>query len=155
MKADLDLSVGVSPTDIRILELERIAAEHGGLLKAADIVEVARDPENPLHSCFEWRDTVAARKHRLWQARQLIAVTVKYALVKGEDRDVRVFVSLTTDRREGGYRAITAVLSNRSQKAQLLADALEDLRRLELKYSELKELAEVFQASRKFRDAFG
>ena len=143
-----------SLTQIRAAELRRIAAEHGGVLKPEDVVEEAKDPDNPLHSAFEWSNTEAARKYRLWQARQLISITVRYSEVKGEARDVRVFVSLKSDRKEeGGYRETVAVLTNPNYRAQLLADAREDLRRMELKYGELVELAAVFKASRKFREA--
>lgn len=43
-----------------------------GRITPALIVEVARDPESPLHQCFEWDDSIAAERHRLDQARRLL-----------------------------------------------------------------------------------
>jgi hypothetical protein len=46
-------------------------------MPAEAVVDAARDPTSPLHSYFEWNDTVAAEQYRLHQARSLIrAVTV-------------------------------------------------------------------------------
>jgi len=41
-------------------------------LTATEVVNTAKDENNPLHSCFEWDDTVAGEKYREQQARQLI-----------------------------------------------------------------------------------
>ena len=131
-----------------IAELKRIAADHGGELKPEDVVAEARIETSPLHDIFEWDDTEAAHQYRIWQARQLIRVTVTY-LPNGEGKTpMRVFVSLTPDRsREGGgYRATADVLSNARMRAQLLGDALAEIDRFKAKYSALNELAEVFAA---------
>jgi hypothetical protein len=49
-----------------------------GRVAPEDVVEYADDPASPLHSAFEWDDTVAAQQHRLAQARSLIkAVRVR------------------------------------------------------------------------------
>ena len=42
-------------------------------LHAEDVVAAARDPLSPLHSKFQWDDSKAAHRYRLWQARQIIA----------------------------------------------------------------------------------
>jgi hypothetical protein len=62
-------------------------------------------------------------------------------------------VSLSPDRDEegGGYREIIAVLSDKGMRRQALEDALSELSAFEQKYAHLKELAEVFMASKKAR----
>ncbi len=76
-------------------QLQTIRDEHGALSPAL-VVEVARDPEHPLHGRFEWDDTLAAEKWRLEQAGQLLRVTFRpdpkkpvdlraFVAVKGED----------------------------------------------------------------------
>lgn len=50
---------------------ERIEAETGRCT-AEDLLNSARDPESPLYKEFEWDDTVAAEKYRIWQSAQLI-----------------------------------------------------------------------------------
>src|SRR5262245_1704533 len=132
-------------------ELKRIARDHGGILKAADVVTEAQSPESPLHGKFEWDDSTAAHQYRLMQARQLIRVSVSY--VANTDKSYRVFVSLSPDRSEmdGGYREVEAVLDNPAYRAQLLSDALVEMRRFQEKYGLLQELAEVFEAMRQVR----
>jgi predicted MarR family transcription regulator len=126
-------------------ELLRITAENGGVLKAADVVVAARPEASPLHNQFEWDDSAAAENYRLWQARQLISVTVEYLNTHDPNP---VFVSLTVDRKigGGGYRTLVSVLSDEAQREQLLADALSDAKQFREKYKVLKELARVFAA---------
>jgi predicted MarR family transcription regulator len=134
-----------------IAELKRIASEHGGILNPADVVREARPPESPLHSKFEWNDTKAAEDYRVWQARQLIRVVVEY--VGSGDQAVmsKVFVSLTSDREDGGYRPMVSVLADAGQRARLLADAVKEMESFEAKYKELQELVEVFDAMKSVR----
>lgn len=134
-----------------VAELHRIAAQHSGKLRPVDVVAAAKSKTSPLHSKFEWDDSAAAQRYRLWQARQLIAVTVEYIGSGDEAVLSRVFVSLTSDRKKGGYRTTVAVLSDTERRKQLLSDATEEMERFEQKYAELKELASVFDAMRKVR----
>ena len=133
-----------------IAELHRIADENDGNLRPSDVVEAARPAASPLHSQFEWRDTEAAHRYRLHQARQLISVTVEYLESKGEKIRARVFVSLTPDRHtNGGYRVMSACMSSPEYRAQLLSDAREEMRVFQQRYADLRELAAVFSAMRK------
>jgi len=59
-------------------ELTRIANKHNGLLRPADVIEAARPVGSPLHTRFTWDDTEAAHQYRLWQAREIIRVSVEY-----------------------------------------------------------------------------
>lgn len=137
-----------------LTELQRIAAENGGLLRAEDVVDAARDEASPLHASFTWDDNAAAHQYRIWQARRLIGVTVQYLDAGAEPMRIRAFCSLTTDREQkgGGYRTLVTVLSGRSTRKQLLADALAELERLQAKYNQLNELADVFAAVRRVRN---
>ena len=92
-----------------IAELKRIAAKNDGLLQPETVVDEARPVASPLHSRFEWDDRVAGDAYRIWQARQLIRVVVEVISATGEKENV--FVSLTTDRKESGYRVMTEVLT--------------------------------------------
>lgn len=132
-----------------VAELKRIAASNGGILQPRAVIDAAREPESPLHSQFEWDDTKASESWRLHQARQLIRVVVAYEPV-GDGKQIahRVFVSLTPDREidYGGYRVTSAVMSDETQRRQLLADAKVEMKRFADKYKSLNELAEVFKA---------
>lgn len=134
-------------TKIRAIarELKRIAHSNRGLLLPQTVVEAARPARSPLHPRFEWDDTEAAEKYRIWQARQLIRVCVE--LIPGISTPTEVFVSLSEDRTEGrGYRVVTEVLKDEDMRAQMLEDALAELEIFRLKYRRLKELVAVFDA---------
>lgn len=61
--------------------------ERGGRLTPEQVVEQARDPESPGHGFFEWDDDKAAHKHRIEQARELLA---KRVVIKSETYTVTV-----------------------------------------------------------------
>lgn len=109
------------------MELERklltkLARRNGGVLKVDDVLEEARDESSPLHRHFEWDDTEAAAQYRKQQARVLIQ-KCKITLVESEPTKVRAFLSLPTDRENGGgYRLTSEIMTNTNMKAELLRD---------------------------------
>lgn len=127
-------------------ELNSIARQNSGLLRAEDVVAFASDPETALHSRFEWDDTEAAAKYRLFQARNIIRVTV--TMLPRASKEFRAFVSLKADRYQagGGYRATAKVLSDPEKRAALLDEALQDLEVWRERYRELKALTPIFEA---------
>jgi hypothetical protein len=131
-------------------ELRRIASSNGGLLLPQDVVDAARPKTSVLHSRFEWDDDKAAESYRLWQARQLIRVTVE--MLPGIAAPTEVFVSLTPDRNANrGYRIVTDVLSDAQLRQIMLEDAVAELEVFKTKYARLRQLAVVFQAIRKVK----
>lgn len=135
--------------DAAKLELERIATENDGVLFPAHVVEAARATESPLHDWFEWDDSEAAERYRLWQARKLIAVHVVVSEAPKVD-PVRAFVSLSTDRKgEGGYRVMADVQSDEAMRKVLLQDAIRDLELMQRKYRAIRELDRVFAEAEK------
>jgi UDP-2,3-diacylglucosamine pyrophosphatase LpxH len=129
-----------------IVELKRIAAANKGILLPQKVVQAAKSKTSVLHGEFTWDDNTAAQEYRLWQARSLINVCVEYIGTNGDEREMRVFVSLRKDRDEGGYRLLEKVVSSKTFRAQLLEDALAEMTFFRDKYKDLKELAEVFEA---------
>lgn len=133
-------------------ELNLIAGRHNGLLRPENVLEVAeKDKTGILGSCFEWSNTKAAKEYRLWQAREIIMVHV--TVLHKDTKPTRVYVSMMNDRTRpgGGYRSIEVVLSNKVLREQFLYEALADLKRIEDKYNQLTELADVFAAIRKVK----
>lgn len=126
-------------------ELEEIRKSNGGLLMPAQVVEFAKNPETALHARFTWEDTEAAQRWRLHEAREVIRVHVT---VIGESAEpVRAYVSLSTDRRDGGgYRAVVDILESPEQHAQMVADALNELRAFKRKYDHLTALRPLWRA---------
>jgi len=126
-------------------ELKRIAQENGGVCNPEDVVKQAENPDNPLHSLFEWDNRKAGHGYRLWQARQLL-VYVEYKPM--EDKPpISVFVSLSPDRnKSGGYRLMEDVMRDAEYRSILLEDALREMKLFQDKYYLLKELSEMFEA---------
>ena len=127
-------------------ELKALYKKHHGL-DPAKVVQWARTHRaSALHSRFEWDDTQAAERYRIWQARELIvSVDVIYPDMKPR----QVYVSPMESRGDGGYVALVEVLSNRQRRAAFLEQALAEFQRFEAKYADLKELAELFAAGRR------
>lgn len=126
-----------------IRELNFIKDKNDGLINPETVVEYASKKDSVLHDYFTWDDGVAAHQYRLEQARKLIRICVIYP--KENLEPIRMFVSLRSDRnQDGGYRLLTDVLSNDEQKAEMLYQALEELKAFKLKYNLLKEFSELF-----------
>jgi len=125
-------------------ELRAIAAKHEGRLHAEEVVKAARSQNSPLHDKFMWDDTEAAHQYRLEQARHLIRTTIQYIDVGGSPRPVNVFVSLSSDREDGGgYRELQTVLKKKEHREVLLADALKEMRSFVDRYETIKRLSKV------------
>jgi len=121
-------------------ELELIYGNHGTLDPATVVAFARANRSSALHGRFDWDNTRAAEKYRLWQARDLITeVEVTHA----DGRARQCYVSLMTMRGRGGYRSMVDVLSVADERAQLLAMALSELERTTAKYRDLVELAKT------------
>lgn len=120
-----------------------------GEVNAADVVQVASNADNPLHSCFEWIDDIAAQKYREQQARVLIGnlVTVVVTDSNEESQPVRAFIHIR-DKAESGYKPITVVVSDRKDTKYMLERAKAELQSFTTKYGALSELASLFKAIR-------
>lgn len=134
-------------TELILSELRAISKKNKGLLQPEKVVETAKDEKNILHGCFEWDDRKAGHEYRLYQARQIIRVSVEYSEATG--KSFGVFVSLSTDRKHGGYREISDVIKDSHLRKIMLQDALREMELFTEKYREVVELAEVFDSMKK------
>jgi hypothetical protein len=125
-----------------------MAVKEDEMISPEKVVEAAKPKTSPLHDYFTWEDGEAAHQWRLEQARHLIRVVVDIIeLPDKSQREVRVFVSLPSDRNsEGGYRVMSRVLDDEEKKKEMLEDAMRELIRFREKYDMLKELAGIFKA---------
>ena len=119
-------------------ELEEI--ERQGMLEAKHILEYAeRHKNSELYKCFEWDDSEAARRWRMWQAGQIIySISLE---IKEEPRQTqRVYVSIKDkETEERTFKNINEVLSNDEEYRQLVSKASNDLERCKEKYTNLLE----------------
>jgi hypothetical protein len=121
-------------TDLVRAECERVRTSHGGLLRAEDVVDAARDEATALHSLFTWDDSVAAEKWRLTQARQIIRVFIHKALPADDDekgKPVRVYISPPEQRSlGGGYLTFDSVKDDPDRRRQMARQLVSDLKRI-------------------------
>ncbi|MGL5004246.1 MAG: hypothetical protein ACRDAM_15010 [Casimicrobium sp.] len=124
-------------------ELNQLYARDG-LLIPEKVVEFAKDERTALHSHFDWDDTSAAHHWRVEQARNLIRVTVSYS--EQVKKDVRVYVSLPSDRLQGGgYRKVSDVVVS-DKRDELLSAAKAEMQSFIKRYEEIQTLAGVINA---------
>lgn len=101
------------------MELERIYSEHGKL-DAADVVDESRPETAVLHSCFEWRDDVAAEKYREEQARALVRCVVTVQEAEGQKPvEVRAFFHI-----QETYHPTSVIIQEEDKYITLLQTAL-------------------------------
>lgn len=135
-------------------ELDRIKRENDGRISAEKVVEQAADPESPLHAGFVWDDSVAARLHRLNQARTLIRAVV---VIHEDEQPRNVYVHVRdSEETPGGYYPMTVVAKTPS----LFDRAVDELQgKLAGASRSLKELTDLAEASarprRKIVDRIG
>ena len=113
--------------------IEFLMAQKGGEVNPTDVIEDARTSSSPLHSFFEWDDTEAAKKYRLWQARQMIAAVAEVVVIEGRQEEHKSFFSVKNAAMERAYVTLNTVIKTPSYRQQLLTDA----------YSHIKELQRV------------
>ncbi|MBO5567794.1 MAG: hypothetical protein J6A79_02445 [Clostridia bacterium] len=119
------------------------ALETVGQLSAANLVEVSRPEDAPLHSEFEWDDTEAAIRWREHQARRIIGhiTVVSHA---DETNPIRAFFHLAES--DPKYESISTIVQQQDKYDQLLQLALKELNSFRRKYSQLEQLSAVFEA---------
>lgn len=129
-------------------ELEDILEEQGQVTPQA-VVDRARDPRSPLHSRFEWNDTVAAEKYRQTQAQDLIRrVKLVYSEEEGEEpKSVRAWVSThqTQDPARRGYVPTAEVVKDPIATKVLLSQLEREINSLKQRYGHLSEFADLMQ----------
>lgn len=134
-------------------EMERIRQGNGGALSQEVVLAQARSANSALHAHFEWDDGVAAEKHRLGQAGELIrSITVDVSRSNLETKPIRAFVNVI-ERGQQHYTSTLHALSDKELRAQVLAKAWADLEAWRERHAELTEFARIFSAIDEARSA--
>lgn len=112
-------------------------ANPDGLLVPTEVVAAARSKKSPLNPKFTWDDSEAGQKWREQEARNLIRVHVRYEPIV--ERKTRVYVSVPTDRTDGGGYRRTSEAIVRYQD-QLVDEVRKKLLNMRVPYEHLKVL---------------
>lgn len=101
-----------------LLEIE----ERFGIVTPKMVVDLAKDPNHPLHSQFEWRDDVAAQRFREEQARELIRNARLNVVVQEVSIEAHAFIrDPTSDSDKQGYRSVLSLHGDRQASIEALA----------------------------------
>lgn len=110
-----------------------------GKLTPKLLVDVARDPDHPLHQRFEWDDTTAAEKWRQSQAHELIqTLRVSYKKPDGKPTDVRAFHAMRREN-EFVYEPVEEIADNEISRQILLREMERDWKTLKKRYEHVRE----------------
>lgn len=126
--------------------VEGMMVARGGRLAPADVVEESEPEEAPLHQCFTWDDTEAARKCREDEARRVIS---SYVVVRTDDAGreqeeiANVSVQRPYDKEGAGYMSARAAMQDPKLRARILEMAKSVLDGWQARYGHLSELAEA------------
>lgn len=105
-------------------KLEELAKRANGDLKPSAVLAEARKKTSVLHRMFEWDDTRAAEKYRLFQARELIA-SVQYVYTVNEHKYSAPMYVRNPDAqaRDQGYVSLPRLRTDEAMAREALADA--------------------------------
>jgi hypothetical protein len=128
-------------TDLRTA-LQSVYDQHRQLTPKL-LVDVARDPEHPLHNRFEWDDTAAGEKWRRHQAHELItSVKVVYKDSGGQPQEVRKWHAIP---RESGhvYEPAEEIVQDPLTTKILLASMKREWQTLKKRYEHFEEFRKM------------
>ena len=126
--------------------MDQLSAE--GRLSPAELVEVSRPEDAPLHNEFEWDDQVAAQKWREQTGRVMIASIVVIPDKEENKQPVRAFFNIECGTHE--YIPTEVIFSDEAKKERLLEIAKRELLSFKVKYQTLTQLAGVINAIDEF-----
>ncbi|MES3028481.1 MAG: hypothetical protein V4820_11585 [Pseudomonadota bacterium] len=127
-------------------ELSLIEKETKSSLTPEAVLDRARTSNSTLHDHFEWDDGIAAEKHRLGQAGELIrSIVVDVSRSNLSIKNVRAFVSVEQEGARS-YISTARAMSDADLRRQVVRRAWEDFEALRKRHEGLSELASIFEA---------
>lgn len=118
--------------------------ERDGELTKESFLEESRPEDAPTHKCFEWDDSVAAEKYRLYQSRQCINDMVITIIKDEETKKMPAMLNVSVRKESASYQPVDKALSIEESRKAVLLNALKELESFKRKYETLTELAKVF-----------
>lgn len=113
-----------------------------GTLTPELVVDVARDPEHPLHTRFEWDDSIAAEKWRLTQAGEILRVTYRPDPTK--PTDLRAFMAVKNEESpRSEYVPTQEALADPFTRQLILSRMKREAKQFADRYSHMAEYASV------------
>lgn len=108
------------------------------------IVDYARDENTELHKVYEWDDSIAAEKYRIYQTRIVIANLVFEEPKKtsnGEKASFQIYYNV--EKGSNTYEHVKRIVCNEDSYEKLLLKARAELQSFKKKYHMISELREI------------
>lgn len=109
------------------------------------VVEEAANESHILHDCFEWDDSKAGHHYRLWQARQLLRITVQEEKESPTSEPKHVFIHTKDPDLGPVYQTRDVLIQKVDLLKAAIEEAQEDLRASEFRLIEVEKLAKEGQ----------
>lgn len=120
--------------------------DRDGVVTAETFLEESRPEDSPTHKCFDWNDTEAAERWRLFQAGQVIRDVI-VTIVDSNNETIKTPMFVNTNTRaiqKGRYVSTEVALIDTVMRETVLDNAKAELKSFKNKYAKLKELSGVF-----------
>ena len=117
-----------------------------GIITPTDLVKDAKRKSSPLHKCFEWDDTAAAKAYRVSQAAHLLRCIE--VLIERQDETtftVRAFHCITNETQHG-YTTVENARNNPEMWDCVKLQAITEIKNWQTKYKNITEFETIFQA---------
>lgn len=127
--------------------LQAIYDERGELTPAL-VVDVARDDRHPLHTKFEWNNTIAAERYRRQQAHELIkSVRLTYQSPKtGQPISIRAFHAVKQpNTNKFAYEPTQVIMQDPMVMRLLLAEMRRDWEAFKRRYEQFEEFWDMVE----------
>jgi hypothetical protein len=123
--------------------------EDFGSLTPANVVEAARADDSPLHSRFEWDDSIAAESYRRNQASDLIRkVKVTYTDSSYRPQEVRAFLAVHGEESTSkAYEPTEDVLADPFTSKLVLQEFEREWKAFRARYEHFQEFRDVILAA--------
>lgn len=120
--------------------LGKILESLGNTPTPKQLVDAARPVKSPIHKLFEWDDTKAAERFRIYQARNHINHIEVEIVHEGKSTFTKayhsVIVETENEGKERAYKSVAAVRSNKEYAEQVVENARDELRYWRTRYEE-------------------
>jgi hypothetical protein len=120
--------------------------EIGDEVKPEQVLAKAKNEDSELHKCFDWNDTSAAEKYRLFQAKQVInhLIVIKRDVEEPEKEPVQFRVMLKNEKSyDSGYKQTIVMVRDEDEYRKMLEQAYAELKAFKKKYACLSELSDI------------
>lgn len=127
-------------TEEVISEILEVKEQNG--LTAENLLEVAKNKNSALHDFFDWNDTSAGEKFRIYQARCLIN-EVKIVV---DEKEFHAFENVNVSINEESsreYKGFVEILNTEQYRTQIIKQALESITSWKDKYKEYSEFKPI------------